>query len=337
MEENTINMPDTGKLVISSSPHFHSQSGVRKIMLMVILSLLPGIGAGIWYFGMPAFWVLFTCTFSCLAMEAICSRCMKRPMEINDLSAIVTGLLLGMNLPSTTPIWICVVGSFLAIVVAKMLYGGIGCNPFNPALVGRVGLLIAFPRAMSTFLSPYGFTPVVDAVVQATPLTELSVSHVAPTNIDYFDLFIGRGLGGSLGETCTLALLVGGIFLICLNIIRWQVPVCFIGTVMLTTGIAWLIAPDTYADPLFHALTGGLVLGAFFMATDMVTTPLSRTGAIVFAVGCGLITSGIRLFGSYPEGVSFSILIMNALTPMIDRFTSSKPFGTPKTRGVELK
>ena len=362
--------PAEGGLIVSSSPHFHTTATVSSIMLWVVAALLPGAIAGLYFFGLPALRVILICSIACPALEYVCCRLMDRKPDLKNYSALVTGLLLAMNLPSTTPWWICLIGSFLAIVVGKMLYGGLGCNPFNPALVGRVALLLAFPAVMSTWTLPaHSDSTVSSAVVSsatpqpsdtsdapaesqlvtcATPLAKskqaamLHQAHEATGNYGksaaaaYWNLAIGRGKGGSLGETCALALLAGGILLICLNIVRWQIPFFYLLTVAVITGAAWLAQPDDYVSPLYHLLSGGLMLGAVFMATDMVTTPLSRTGAIIFAVGCGVITSCIRLWGNYPEGVSFSILIMNAFTPLIDRHTRSKPFGMPNKKGLEI-
>jgi len=347
IEQSSINMPDVKHLVVSSSPHYHTGETVQKVMMWVIIALLPGCAAGIYYFGLTALRVLAVCTIGCVAFEAIFAKLMKRPLEINDLSAVVTGLLLGMNMPPEAPTWVCLLGSLIAMGVGKMIYGGIGCNPFNPALVARVALLVAMPAVMSTWTAArHGIaaltvaTPVA-GVASATPLASLDVAHKAAIagdmnaiqnlldSVPTLELFLGNH-GGCIGETCVPALLIGGILLVCLNIIRWQIPVCYLLTVAIITGIARLISPELCVPPLFHLLSGGLMLGAIFMATDMVTTPLSRKGAVVFAVGCGIITSSIRLWGSYPEGVSFSILIMNALTPLIDRFTAGKPFGTPR-------
>lgn len=336
MTETTLRLPDTTKLVVSSSPHFHENSSVRKIMLVVIAALAPACLAGVWTFGLRALWVLAVCTAACMLVEALCARLQGLPNSLRDGSAALTGLLLGMNLPVTTPAWMCVVGSLLAIGLGKMIYGGLGYNPFNPALVGRVALLMAFPAALTTWVAPLASPwqwAGVDSVTQATPLgTAWQGTPIFST----WELFIGR-TGGSIGETCVPALVLGGVVLIALKISRWQVPVCYIGTVALITGIANLAAPGQYAPPLMHILSGGLMLGAFFMATDMVTTPLGRMGAVIFGVGCGVITAVIRLWGSYPEGVSFSILIMNALTPMIDRYTAGKPFGVISHPGREVK
>ncbi len=355
-------LPSTANLIVSSSPHFHAKATVTSIMAWVVAAMLPAVVAGCYFFGWTALRVVAICTIACVAFEVISAKAMKRPVAIKDLSAVVTGLLLAMNLPSSTPWWICIIGAFMAVVVGKMIFGGIGCNPFNPALVGRVALLLAFPTIMTTWPLPKSTTELPPAAAQvivntkATPTgaTPLKFSKVAraeknatqvmqlstPANMNrdltYVDLLLGRGKGGSLGETCALAILLGGILLICLNIIRWHIPVFYLGTVIIITGAAWLVNSDAYVNPIFHLLTGGLMLGAFFMATDMVTTPLSRTGAVIFAIGCGILTSCIRLWGNYPEGVSFSILIMNAFTPLIDRYTAGKPFGMPKKKGVKL-
>ena len=357
-------------LVVSSSPHFHTAATVDSIMRWVIIALLPGCLAGVYFFGLAALRVLLVTTFGALVFEYLAAKVMKKSVELQDCSAIVTGLLLAMNLPSGTPSWLCLVGSFIAIFLGKMIYGGLGCNPFNPALVGRVALLVGFAGVMTTFTQPRvpdcmlkddaSAILVREAVTFPEPVTgptPLAYSKAVRTNpnqsaktiladvasdlqyrkpLSYWKLFLGFGKGGSLGETCGLALLLGVILLIALNIVRWQIPVFYLGTVAIITGVAWAFNPDAYASPLFHLLTGGLLLGAFFMATDMVTTPLSRTGAIIFAVGCGILTSCIRLWGSYPEGVSFSILIMNAFTPLIDRYTKGRPFGMPKKKGLQF-
>ena len=341
MSEQTIKMPDTSQLVVSSSPHYHDRDTVQKIMFKVIGALTPAALASVYYFGWRAFMVIMLCMVACAAFEALFTRMMGRELAINDGSALLTGMLLGMNLPVTVPIWMCLVGSFAAIGLGKMVYGGLGGNPFNPALVGRVALLVGCPAAMTTWVKPVGcgFAKWVDATTGATPLaliahcdatttaTRKAVEAVASAGYpSIMDLFVGN-CGGSLGETCAVALIIGGIFLIFQNIIRWQVPVFYIGTVAAFTGIAYAFHPCAHFNPILHILSGGLMLGAFFMATDMVTTPLNRKGSVVFAVACGILTCVIRLWGSYPEGVSFSILIMNALTPLIDKFTAGRPFG----------
>lgn len=333
MSESEIKLPSADRIVVSSSPHFHSGAKVFGIMFMVMIALLPATLAGIYYFGFVAFKVIAVSMLSCIIFEALCSYFMQRPLEINDGSALLTGLLFALNLPPTTPVWICILGSAIAIGLGKMVYGGIGFNPFNPAAVGRVALIISFPQAMNTWTQPRGLC----AVTSATPLQELSTKVTAGSltasefvqNMSFYDLFIGK-MPGSIGETCTAALLVGGIFLIALRLIRWYLPVFMLLTIALFTGVAWLINPALYAAPHFHLLTGGVMLGAFFMATDPVTSPVSKLGGIIFAIGLGIIISVIRLWGSYPEGVSFAILIMNALTPLIDKFIFRKPFGATK-------
>ena len=247
---------------------------------------------------------------------------------------MVTALLLAMNLPASSPSWMVLAGSLVAMVLGKMVFGGLGYNPFNPALVARVFLLVSFPVQMTKWVQPAGPT-VIDAATGATPLGALreaiSLGHplgsVEMTPL--LDLFIGAR-GGCLGEVSTVALLLGGLFLLWKGIIRWQIPVGFIATVALITGVVKLVSPETAVSPLYHVMTGGLMLGAFFMATDMVTSPVTRKGMLIFGVGCGLLTAVIRLWGGYPEGVSFAILLMNAATPLIDRFTKPKVFGSAK-------
>ena len=321
MTEEQVRMPDTGRLLISSSPHFHAPASIHNIMFTVVLALVPAIIAAAIHFGLRTLWVMLVTVGASVAWEALACKAMRKPLSIGDGTAVLTGLLLAMTLPPTVPEWVCIVGALIAIVLGKMVYGGMGYNPFNPALVGRVALLLAVPSTMTNFIAPQKILSwCSDATTTATPLAYKETFSA-------FDLFIGN-VPGAIGETCFLALLAGGIFLACLNIIRWQIPVCYIGTVAAFTGIAHLADPAAYTmTPLAHILGGGLALGAFFMATDRVTSPLNRKGAVVFGVGCGIITSVIRLWGSYPEGVTYSILIMNALTPLIDKATSGRPFG----------
>jgi electron transport complex protein RnfD len=318
---------------VSSSPHVHSAEDVSWIMRQVIYALIPGALVGVYFFGLPALKVIAIAMVSCVALEAIWQKLTNSPLTIKDGSAALTGLLLAMNLPSGAPWWLVVIGSLVAIIVAKQLFGGIGNNPFNPALVGRVFLLISFPVAMTTWPEPRSFfTQAADATTGATPLGALKTaifehgSIAAAPGMSLMDPFLGN-VGGSLGEISALALLLGGVYLIARRIITWHIPVVYIGTVVVLTGIFWLINPEGYASPAFHLVAGGLMLGAFFMATDMVTSPISNTGKIVFAVGCGVITVVIRLWGGYPEGVSFAILIMNAFVPLINRATKPAKFG----------
>ena len=319
-EENTqeIVMPDMSQVLVSPGPHIHTKETVPKFMFTVVLAMLPACLAGIWFFGFAALKVLLLCTVSCVALEEGWNKLTKRAPTWKDGSAVLTGILLGMNLNAGVPWWVCVLGGILAIILAKQLYGGLGYNPFNPALVARVGLLIGLPEIMTTWNATRSMA--VDGITTATQL------GMAPTDTTLSDLFIGN-VGGCLGETSALALLIGGAILIAFKLIKWQLPLTYLGTVFVITGVVHLVSPETTFSPVFHLLSGGLLLGAFFMATDMVTSPMTKNGAWIFGLGCGIMTSLIRLWGSYPEGVSFSILFMNALTPLIDRSTITKPFG----------
>ena len=327
--ENTVlKMPDAAQLVISNSPHIHSGETISKIMIQVLLALMPAAIAAVWFFGLDALRVIVLCTVGCIAVETLWHKAAQKPINSwKDGSAALTGLLLALNLSASVPWWICILGSLLAIGLGKQLFGGLGYNPFNPALVARTGLLIGFPQIMTSWVAPHPGSVwlACDAMTGATPLA-LTAAEIAQKPNILRDLFFGN-VGGCLGETSALALLIGGAFLILRKIIKWQVPAAFIGTVALITGIVHYFHPELTPVPLYHVLAGGLMLGAFFMATDMVTSPVTVNGAVVFGIGCGIITSVIRIWGSYPEGVSFSILFMNALTPFIDRFTIGKPFG----------
>ncbi len=322
MAENEIRLPNTEKLIVSSSPHIHQRDDVQRIMLTVIIALLPACAMGVYYFGWPAVRVLAWTTIACVAFDFLFAKLFKRPSPVADLSAVVTGILLGMNLSVFVPWWGCVLGALLAVGLAKQLYGGLGYNPFNPALVGRVGLLIAFPQIMTTWVPPR--TLEVMAETTATPLGQWQTNGIISK--DYFSFFIGE-MPGCVGETSAAALILGGLLLVYKGYIRWQIPTAYIGSVAVFTWIVHLFHPETAPTPLFHILTGGLMLGAIYMATDMVTSPMNKRGFWIFGIGCGLMTCIIRIWGSYPEGVSFAILFMNALVPLIDRFTAKKPFG----------
>jgi len=333
MSETTIQLPDPTKLVVSNSPHIRDKQSIGKIMFIVIAALLPAVFAGIWFFGLAALEVLVLCTVSCVVIEELWNKLTKHASTWKDGSAIITGLLLGMNLNAGVPWWVCVLGAILAIIFAKQLFGGLGYNPFNPALVARVGLLIGLPEIMTTWNVPQAGKMVVDATTAATPLGE-GVKNGA---FALTDLITGN-IGGCIGETSVIALLIGGIILMLFKLIKWQVPLAFIGTVAVVTAIPYelqihgidILRGAQAHSPIYHVLSGGLLLGAFFMATDMVTTPMTKKGAWIFGIGCGLMTACIRLWGAYPEGVSFSILFMNALTPLIDRSSMGKPFGFVK-------
>ncbi len=328
------------QLYLSSSPHIHSGETTTKVMHAVFYSLLPACGVAVYFFGPSALTVLLIATLGCLATEAVCQRLMGQPVTIVDGSAAITGVLLALNLPPTSPWWLTLLGSVIAIAIGKQVYGGLGSNPFNPALVARVVLLISFPVQMTTWSVPAPLGTGLDLVTTATPLGEwknaVMLTGKMPVDMQgsMSEYFFGN-MAGSIGEISALALLLGAAYLFYKRILTWHIPVAFIGTVVLLSGLFWLVNPGKYPDPVFHLLTGGLILGAFFMATDMVTSPVSVKGMLLFGTGCGLLTVLIRLFGGYPEGVSFAILLMNAATPLIDRYTRPKTFGALSQRGTQ--
>jgi len=311
-------------------------------MHTVVMALLPGAAMGVYLFGLPALLTIVIAIASSVALEAWMQWIMGRKITVYDGSAILTGLLLAMNLPSSAPWWLTIIGSIVAIIVGKHLYGGLGQNIFNPALVARVFLLISWPVQMTSFPAPSALlAKAVDAVAAATPLTTIKMelmSHKA--NIDIallpqpstFELLLGAH-AGSLGEVSIIALLIGGLYLLYKKIITWHIPVSFIGTALVFSAIMWFVDPAKNANPVFHIMTGGLILGAFFMATDYVTSPVTNKGMLIFGAGCGFLTILIRLFGGYPEGVSFAILLMNLATPLIDKFVTPSRFGEVKGNG----
>jgi Na+-translocating ferredoxin:NAD+ oxidoreductase subunit D len=327
------------KTVLRSSPHAQSVESVSKVMWTVVLALLPALIAALWFFGLKALLVLVVCTAGCLIFEYAGLRMRmdhaKAMRFVFDGSAVVTGVLLALNLPASSPWWLALVGALVAMMLGKHLFGGLGQNIFNPALVARVFLLLSFPAQMTAWTMPGGFANV-DAVTTATPLGMIKADGLAAFQQwamehggTLWNMFIGN-MAGSLGETSVLALLIGGLFLIAKGYVRWQIPVSYIATVFVFTGIMWLVNPHYYPNPAMQICSAGLFLGAFFMATDMVTSPVTAKGMLIFGFGCGLITALIRLFGAFPEGVSFAILIMNGLAPMIDRYTKPVTFGTEK-------
>ena len=346
--ENPIRLPDSSNLVLSSSPHLSSRVSGQKIMLLVILSMLPACVAGVWFFGIPALKVLIYSVIFCVGAEALWCFLLKKPVKpvIADCSAAVSGILLALNLPPDVPFYVPLIGAFLAIWLGKQIFGGLGRNPFNPVLVGRVGLLIALPAMMTTWAPARGMaeTSYPDSATVwgvktgevrtcATPLGVAKTLEKKENRFAAIDnpqmwkrYFIGQR-GGCIGETSLIALLLGGILLVAFNLINWRVPVIFAGTVFVITGIIHYFYPDVTPTPVFHLVTGGLFLGAIFMATDMVTSPITGWGCVWFAFGCGVITSVIRIWGNYPEGVSFSILFMNALVPLLDKWCAARPFG----------
>lgn len=303
--------------ILSSSPHAHSPVGVSRIMLDVIVALLPATGCALWFFGLRALWLIAACVSTAVVAEALCRMAMKRENSVGDLSAVLTGLLLALNLPPDLPLWMAVCGSVFAITISKQVFGGLGYNPFNPALAARAFMLVSFTGAMTTWGVPRGMET--EAITCATPLALIKSGN--PEQLATLkNLFFGC-IGGCIGETSALALLVGAAYLLFRRVITWHIPVSFLATVFL-----FALAKGG-VPPLFHVLSGGAVLGACFMATDYVTSPITAKGKLVFGVGCGLITMCIRCGNGYPEGVSFAILIMNAFTPLVNRFTQPKPFG----------
>jgi len=327
-------------LVISLSPHEKGDESVQKIMWGVVIALAPALLSSIYYFGWNALRVVVLGMVFCMGTEYLVQTfMMKQKSTALDGSAAVTGLLLAFNVPAAIPWWQLLVGSVVAVGIAKLAFGGLGKNPFNPALVGRAFMLASFPVHMTTWPKPlenvWSFG--VDAVTAATPLGKLSEGGVAALpnlgSLDFYkDLLLGR-VGGCIGETAALAILLGGIYMLYRKIITWHIPVVYLASLAATTGVFWLLDPGKYADPLFHVLAGGAMLGAWFMATDMVTSPMTARGQIIFAVGGGVICGLIRLFGAYPEGCSYSILIMNAFVPLIDRAFPPRRFGREVTHG----
>jgi len=318
----------TNVLAVTSSPHFYDTSRVPRIMRDVFIALLPATLVGIWHFGVQSLLVVLLSIISCVLVEAIAQKMLGKAVTVNDWSAALTGLLLALNLPGNAPWWLVLTGAVVAIYLGKQIFGGLGHNPFNPALVARVFLLISFPMAMTSWPKALSFPLKFNVMTQATPLGILKTDGVAKAmaSTSYLDLFFGR-MGGCIGEISAAALLLGGIYLMAKKIISWEIPLSFIATVFVISGVFHLLDPGKYADPLFHILAGGLFLGAFFMATDYVTSPMALKGRLLFGFLCGLITVVIRLWGGYPEGVSFAILFMNGLVPLIDKYMLPKKFG----------
>ena len=322
-------------LKISGSPHIHGEESVHKIMWSVVIALMPAFIVSIIYFGLPALFLTLLSVASCVLFEYLIQRFMlKEPSTIGDGSAVITGLLIAFCVPSNLNPLILILGDLVGIGIAKMAFGGLGKNIFNPAITARVFLLISFPAQMTTWPTPqpiWKLTGFADAITGPSPLSILkentgNVNEALanmPTNLQ---MLFGQ-MGGSLGEVSALAILIGCIFLLIRKVITWHIPVSFLLSAFIFGGIFWIIDPTQYANPFFHLITGGMLLGACFMATDMVTSPTSPWGMIIFGTGCGIITMIIRMFGAYPEGVSFAILIMNAFVPLIDKAFKPKMFG----------
>lgn len=335
------------KLIVSPSPHIHGRENTSRIMLDVLIALFPAFVVSVLVYGIGSLIVTATAVAACVLFEMLIERfLLKRKNTIGDCSAMLTGVLLAFNLPNDIPVWMVMLGSLVAIGVGKMSFGGLGRNLFNPALVGRVFLLISFPVYMTNFTPPVNVQPLVEATVgpaiaeaaadAASGPTLLGYVKAAlaggqttaelETQFDYMDMLFGFR-SGSLGEIAALALLLGLAYLLIRKVITWHIPIAVLGSMMLFSGTMWMIDPDHYMNPLFHVLSGGALLGAIFMATDYVTSPMTRKGMIIYGVGIGVITMLIRIWGAYPEGMSFAILIMNATVPLINKYVKPRRFG----------
>ncbi|NQT28796.1 MAG: RnfABCDGE type electron transport complex subunit D [Candidatus Omnitrophica bacterium] len=314
-------------LIVSNSPHLRSKVNTPFLMKQVIIALIPAGAASIYLFGPQAIWLISNCIISALLTEAVILKIRKKPLCINDFSAILTGLLLALTLPPSTKWYGASLGSIVAVSVGKHIFGGLGSNIFNPALVGRAFLMAAYPKMLTTFSSPRIVDAVTtappDALSGATPLVLLKFNQIA---VDIGDLFIGR-VSGSLGETSAICLIIGAIYLLLRKVISWRIPLSLLLTTTILSAIFFLLNPS-WGSVWFHLFGGGLLLGAFFMATDPVTTPTTKRGRYIFGIGCGVLIMIIRYFSGLPEGVMYSILFMNALTPLINRYTKPRRFGT---------
>jgi electron transport complex protein RnfD len=331
------------KLIASSSPHIRSDEDTRSIMLDVIIAMCPALAMSVYVFGWRALTLTLVSVVSCVFWEWAYRKLMKKNQMVGDLSAVVTGMLLAFVCPVTLPYWMIILGAFFAIVVVKQLYGGIGCNFLNPALAGRAVMLASFATAMTTWAAPGSKAPVigstVDVVTAATPLAIMKegTAEVFATLTESYsvsNLFVGT-VGGSLGEVSALALLLGGVYLLWKKVISWQIPVAYIATVAVLTLVSAPAGVSAVDYMLYNVLGGGLMLGAIFMATDYATSPVTKPGQLIFGIGCGLITCFIRRFGSYPEGVCYSILIMNCTTWLLDKYIRPTIYGAPKKEKKE--
>ena len=317
------------RLIVSPSPHLHTKTSTKSLMRDVVIALIPAVIVSVLFYGWSELLVLGVSVASCVLLEYLITKfLLKGKCTIGDWSAVITGLLLALNLPASTPWWVVFVGAVVAIGVAKMTFGGLGQNLFNPALVGRVFLLISFPTYMTDWAKPTGFvsSAAVDAFTGATPLGLAKGGAGLVANLDYCDMLFFN-IGGSMGEISAIALLIGFVYMLVRRVIRPHITLSIWVTVAIFSGIFWYINPEVYTDPAFNLLTGGLMLGSIFMATDYVTSPMSAWGGVVFGVGIGVITMLIRYFGAYPEGVSFAILIMNSVVPLINKMCHTKKYG----------
>ena len=317
------------KLLVSPSPHLHTKTSTKSLMRDVVIAMIPAVIVSILFYGWSELLVLGVSVASCVLLEFLITKyLLKKTCTICDMSAVVTGILLALNLPSTTPWWVVFIGAVFAIGVAKMTFGGLGQNLFNPAIAGRVFLLISFPTYMTDWTRPQGFVGGgLDALSGATPLGLAKEGGVAAIEgLDYMDMLF-YNIGGSAGELSAIAILIGFVYLLVRKVIRPYITLSILATVAIISGIFWGINPEQFTDPVFNLLTGGLLLGSVFMATDYVTSPMSNLGGIIYGVGIGVITMLIRYFGAYPEGVSFAILIMNSVVPLINKVCHTKKYG----------
>lgn len=324
-------------IIVSASPHVHSERTSEKLMYDVVYALIPVFLVSLYVFGINALIATVSAVVSCILFEYLIQKyLLKTKITISDGSALITGILLAFNLPAGIPVWMIIIGSLVAIGVAKLSFGGLGFNIFNPALVGRVFLLVSFPVEMTLWPTAVeNNTTIADAVTGATTLglikegvqfgqTMTDINAQIPS---IMDMFLGI-TAGSIGEMSAIALLLGGLYLLIRKVISWHIPITVLATIAIMTSIFWWIDPEQYANPLIHVLSGGAIIGAFFMATDLVTSPVTKKGMVIFAIGIGVITVVIRLFGSYPEGISFAILIMNAFVPLINSYFKPRRFGS---------
>lgn len=316
--------PSPRLLILSSSPHQFAPQSIPKIMWSVVGALIPAVVVAVFYFGVRALWMILVCVLAAVVTETLINRLRGVSLSILDGSAVITGLLLALTLPPSFPFSGGALGAVFAIAIGKQVFGGLGYNIFNPALLGRAFLQASFPVQMTTWTLPNtaSFSNI-DAVTAATPLGQFKFERILTDNLD---LLLGN-IGGTLGETSAVVIIIGGLYLLLRKYADWRIPVSFLGTVFIVGGLFWLVHPAQHPDPVFHLLSGGLMLGAFFMATDMVTSPITPKGSWIFGVGAGLILIIIRLYGGLPEGVMYAILLMNAFTPLINRYTTPKPFG----------
>jgi len=322
--KNKLFQLDRKPFILSSSPHLHSQDSVTKIMWTVVAALVPTSAMGLVYFGLPALWMMLVCVGASLATEAVINLMKGENFTVRDGSAAITGLLLALTLPPSFSLSGGILGAIFAIAIGKQVFGGLGYNIFNPALLGRAFLQASFPVSMTTWTYPQTARYAgIDAISAATPLGQFKFEKITTDTW----LLITGNIGGCIGETCSVAIIIGGVFLLIKKYADWRIPASYLGSVFIVGGIFWLVDASRFPSPVFHLFSGGLMLGAFFMATDLVTSPITPKGSWIFGMGAGLLLMLIRLYGGFPEGVMYSILLMNGFTPLINRYTRPKFFG----------